>query len=101
MSVLIKSMDMPASCWDCPLERYSECYNGREIESRERPEWCPLHEVTEDFKKMEHGKMEHGKWVEVEGEGYDTCSLCGGSDLIRGLACEFDYCPHCGAKMDL
>lgn len=48
MSVLIKGMEMPENCWDCPLESYSECYNGRQVGSIDRPEWCPLEEVKEE-----------------------------------------------------
>ena len=46
MSILIKGMDMPTSCADCPI--WSRCYElfaAQERFIKERPEWCPLVEV--------------------------------------------------------
>lgn len=46
--------------------------------------------------------VRHGRWV---GDGcYNTCSLCGNYfDRYDdgGYYQDFDYCPKCGAKMDL
>ena len=50
--------------------------------------------------------VKHGKWVEkekifVDGTTYG-CSNCGGTPLRRYSAqIMSDYCPWCGAKMDL
>lgn len=48
MNVLVKGMEMPKNCVDCPLEHWGECYiENRPVESIDRPEWCPLEEVKE------------------------------------------------------
>lgn len=46
--------------------------------------------------------VRHGWWI--EDGGFNTCSLCGNSfDRYDdgGYYQDFDYCPKCGAKMDL
>ena len=46
--------------------------------------------------------VRHGRWV--EDCCYNTCSLCGNYfDRYDdgGYYQDFDYCPKCGAKMDL
>ena len=46
--------------------------------------------------------VRHGRWI--EDGGFNTCSLCGNSfDRYDdgGYYQDFDYCPKCGAKMDL
>ena len=41
-------------------------------------------------------EVQHGKWVELPPfKGIYTCSLCG-----RWGEYHWNYCPHCGAKMD-
>ena len=44
----------------------------------------------------------HGRWIEQEkytfGTMYD-CSICGNRILDNGHS--WNYCPNCGAKMDL
>lgn len=60
-----------------------------------------------DVAEVKHGKWNgwHGdKLVGIDDNGddmyrhyhYNTCSECG-----RGNAIKSDYCPNCGAKMDL
>lgn len=51
--------------------------------------------------------VKHGVWVEVDGR-YDRhkCSVCGEPTLTVGGIYDddeelTDYCPNCGAKMDL
>lgn len=48
-------------------------------------------EVTEPTADME--PVRRGRWDAVY---CDKCSVCGGLELGRT-----NYCPHCGAKMDL
>lgn len=42
--------------------------------------------------------VRHGKWVDngLPNSMLSKCSECG---MLHG-ACTFNYCPHCGAKMD-
>lgn len=56
----------------------------------------------------EEGMTRHGKWMPVEPDsrGFTfrfTCSVCGGYTTYYEDAngCDYDYCPNCGAKMDL
>ena len=64
MSILIKGMEMPISCPDCPLSlnmffcKARECRpitarNGIELTGDaiqvSRPDWCPLVEVPEEM----------------------------------------------------
>lgn len=45
-NVLIKGMEMPKNCIDCPFDILNKCFaTSREdcrVESLDRPEWCPL-----------------------------------------------------------
>jgi len=46
---------------------------------------------------IEYEVVVHGKWVKEE--DYFCCSKCGqaiGAECVTW----FNYCPHCGAKMD-
>jgi hypothetical protein len=61
MSIMIKDMEMPEGCRDCPMEMYyMNCGQTRcrandrilatdykTIPFDDRPEWCPLEEVDE------------------------------------------------------
>lgn len=58
--------------------------------------------------REEEGTTRHGKWtpVEPDSRGFTfrfTCSVCGGYTTYYEDAngCDYDYCPNCGAKMDL
>jgi len=45
MSILIKGMEMPKNCEECPLSLYqhSPCWkNGGVMDWENRPNWCPL-----------------------------------------------------------
>lgn len=61
MSVIVKNMEMPEDCRDCPMEMYymncgeTRCRaanktledNYKTIPFDGRPDWCPLEEVEE------------------------------------------------------
>lgn len=96
MSVIIKWMAMPESCWKCPLETdYGTCgyYSmfveaGHDSNYEKRPDDCPLVELPDPVK--------HGKWIEYPiADEMNQCSECG---ILRFG--ESNYCPNCGAKMD-
>lgn len=42
----------------------------------------------------------HGRWLQklIRGEIVPTCSECG---LGTGTTYEYDFCPNCGAKMEV
>ena len=49
--------------------------------------------------------VRHGHWKEEEGwspdDYYYTCSVCGEDYVtIDGRTPDYNFCPHCGAKMD-
>lgn len=49
--------------------------------------------------------VSHGHWKEEEGwspdDYYYTCSVCGEDYVtIDGRTPDYNFCPHCGAKMD-
>lgn len=74
---------------------------------------------TEDFKTClrlvknqpaaDVAPMKHGKWIEVQKENIWNdivpvleCSACGKYTVgTRGIMTKSNYCPNCGAKMDL
>ena len=48
--------------------------------------------------------VRHGRWIEECEESMYSCSVCGTEWVtIEGTPEEngMDFCPHCGAKMDL
>ena len=47
--------------------------------------------------------VEHGRWISVPHKKDRICSVCGDDEPYKFAdedANVFDYCPHCGAKMD-
>lgn len=54
-------------------------------------------------------EVKHGKWIEVQKENIWCdivpvleCSACGKYTVgTRGIMTKSNYCPNCGAKMDL
>lgn len=94
--IIIKGMDMPSSCRECPFVmvsmRWEEPYAikcvvspRREITSTlSRQSWCPLVETIEP---------KHGHWI-VDEDGNIECSVCGNSGVGD------NFCERCGAKMD-
>ena len=75
---------------------------------------CPfkssIHPCDWTFEKIreEEEMTRHGKWTPVEPDtrGFTfkfTCSVCGGYTTYYEDAngCDYDFCPNCGAKMDL
>lgn len=85
----------------------NDCFFGKEYYM------CPFQSVIPrnwNFEKRynEEGMVRHGKWMPVEPDsrGFTfrfTCSVCGGYTTYYEDAngCDYDYCPNCGAKMDL
>ena len=98
MAILIKTMDMPASCGDCRLIGYDEGYdNGNETSdcyycpftykwmsfntvSKSRHKNCPLEEV--EIADEECGTCKH--------YGEVTCQI---QKSLYGLK-DYDYCSH-------
>lgn len=53
---------------------------------------------TADVAPVVHGRFVHDGPRFVGGVDWWHCSNCGG--LVSGAETRFDYCPHCGARMD-
>ena len=57
-------------------------------------------EPAADVVKVRHAKDVYKQYNKHHCEF--MCSLCGGwIGVIEGGDCDFNYCPKCGAKMDL
>jgi hypothetical protein len=57
-----------------------------------------LREVMEDCPTIEAAPVVHGRW-----DDECRCTACGwyGEDWYKRDVYHFDYCPNCGAKMDM
>lgn len=51
--------------------------------------------TTPSGKEVEFRKVVHGEWV-ANKDGSFSCSVC----KFNFYPLSFEYCPHCGAKMD-
>lgn len=86
MSVLIKGIDMPKSCGDCPCRE-----NG----------YCCFTNVTIPYDGTRHAncpleKRPKGKWIKEPNTGIYQykCDQCLAHHRAR-----YDFCPSCGADM--
>lgn len=84
------------------LEPYWDMFNCNEVEFA--PEWDG-HTPQQAIERI--GKLEpvrHGRWEEQKDDQFYwyECSECGEKPLRKyKYDCFSDYCPNCGAKMDL
>ena len=50
---------------------------------------------------MDTQEVRHGRWVIERGETVMHCNSCGCAyEYYGGLEEEWNYCPHCGTRMD-
>lgn len=49
----------------------------------------------ETLPTVDAAPVAHGRWEILDFAGYMRCSVCG--QIMDGY---YNYCPHCGAKMD-
>lgn len=114
MSILIKGMEMPTRCADCPFEYdsmlckatgksfiYRSAAEGGYIDFCDtRMPDCPLIEIS----SADVAHVVHGMWIPVGHKLSRICSVCDRDEPYKFAddnANVYDYCPHCGAKMDL
>ena len=82
MSIIIKGMDMPRECTDCPL--YYECkWQKREVSSIQRADNCPLIEIV-TCKECKHRFYE---------------DMCDCIDILPGTEDDF-FCPYAERRKD-
>lgn len=55
-------------------------------------------DIVKGFPAADVAPVVHGRWTNKE-YGFAKCSLCG--DSLEVDFTSSNYCPHCGAKMDL
>lgn len=97
MSVLIEDMTLPRTCWDCPLCDYGSLENCTLLDSS----------VSEDDRRMECPLKESSNisahWEWDSESNTHKCSNCG-TEAPFSVCKNYEprnYCPKCGAKMDL
>ena len=131
MSVLVKGVQMPKNCKECPfLLDDDACYavnkpnswflplvcNGSTDEYplnefpywEKRVDWCPLIEVNGYADAQKHGKWISGAYIQdTEVKRYSAglmyCSVCKHEAYSDTDYGEqlFDYCPYCGSRMQV
>lgn len=92
---LYKSFGASGSCNNCPLFDAYKCqyYNEHTL-----MEFC---ERIDDAPTVDAVPVKHTHWVIERGETVMHCNSCGWAfEYYGGLEEEWNYCPHCGAKMD-
>lgn len=92
----------------CPLgtygKKYVDSYNREKFD-----DWQEIIDGIESVPAADVAEVKHGKWIEVQKENIWNdivpvleCSACGKYTVgTRGIMTKSNYCPNCGAKMDL
>lgn len=105
MSILIKGMEMPKSCWHCEfcrdgldehVQHYDYCVAldmNILISQTERHENCPLIEIKDKCGKWSDKQVAYRDEYGGMHFGYQ-CSVCG------AIVNKTNYCGACGAKME-
>ena len=90
------------NCSKCPIHNVQDCFpfiikTAYEIIISQEAQ-------IEKYKSANISPVRHGRWIEQCEESLYSCSACGTEWVtIEGTPKENDmeFCPHCGAKMDL
>lgn len=97
MSVLIKGMDMPKRCEDCPFKEYKQgrCKAYRDLntlcKTGDKPEWCPLVEMPTphgrliDARELQRHIHEHAYAVEDGFHNVDWGMFTHGIDYLISI----------------
>ena len=94
MSIIVKGLNMPNRCSECPF-RFVWC--RERIYMDNRPNACPLKEQKKGkwLQTVKHYKDDEQEYNYIE----TTCSVCGVKKRIGWTGA--NYCPNCGAKMEV
>lgn len=86
------------------LNRYQEICNGTAcMDCPFNKDGCAVEKLILESAVVDAEPIRHGHWEVHEAFGYKdmTCSVCGWLyEYYGGLEEEWNYCPHCGCKMD-
>ena len=94
MSVILTNMDMPDSCYKCPLKTRCELAMANGWLGNKRDDNCPLR----PYEERKTGRLE------FMGDCW-RCSVCGRFVYDNmtvdkdGKGYDFRLCPECGAEM--
>lgn len=56
-------------------------------------------ELYDELKEKISAPVVHGRWMPFDIEAADDIQYCSVCEI--GFGAKTDYCPHCGAKMDI
>lgn len=87
VSKKIDALEVPVFYADGNLDCYQEGFKDALKQVVEILENQPVANVQE---------IRHGEWIKTKNER--ECSLCGYFYFANNI--NFNFCPHCGAKMD-
>ena len=86
----------------CPVGRYGRSYvYGSDREKYDA--WEEIVDALENIPAADVAPVVHGRWVSVAGKRDRICSRCLHNKTYKNAdddAEVFEFCPHCGAKMD-
>ena len=86
----------------CPVGRYGRSYvYGSDREKYDA--WEEIVDALENIPAADVAPVVHGRWVSVAGKRDRICSRCLHNEPYKNAdddAEVFEFCPHCGAKMD-
>jgi hypothetical protein len=82
------------------IERLTMLYEKAEMDATNFT--GELAQAHADIDKLKSQMPKRGEWKHIFG-GYVECSICGASPLLDGEReyVETNYCPNCGAKMEV
>lgn len=88
----------------CPYGRFSR--HSIYGTAREKfDDWQEILDLIDSIPTIDAKLLAHGKWKfdHMTGEiaHYASCSVCGKMRFWNSIDDYFDYCPDCGAKMDV
>lgn len=87
---------MSYECSKCYHEHACNAWGVKALMKDDK--FCDCFVEKENVEFFEHGQWETKRIGKVP---YDVCSCCGFKGLVTHGFHEYNYCPFCGAKMDL
>lgn len=91
-------------CGNCQIRIYYRRHYNKDIDWQDCPYACEYATATRNSYgiSIDDVPVRHGRWVNHISEDGATdgtyCSIC---DYEIDKDAKYNYCPHCGAKMDI